>query len=172
MYILISLIAILVISALIGYFMPQTVKLERSIAIHAPKEVVFAEISHLENFVTWSPWTSKDPSMSQSFTGHGGTVGSKYTWKGNKKVGEGSMETTALHLNDRVAYAMNFGPRGQAEAVFTVSENRGNTLVTWAFSSDMGRNPIKHLMGPLMAAFVGKDYTAGLQNLKKKLEQY
>jgi uncharacterized protein YndB with AHSA1/START domain len=171
MYILIALIAVLIISALIGYFMPQEVKIEKSIIIHAPKEVVFAEIASLPNFVTWSPWSDKDPTMSQSFQGHPGTVGSRYTWKGNKKVGEGSMETTAIQLNEFVAYTMNFGNRGTAQAIMRVEENKGVTRMTWAFTSNVGKNPLMHLMGPVMASMVGKDYNSGLQNLKQKLEK-
>jgi len=170
MFILYTIIAIMVLAGLIGFFLPQQVKLEKSILIHAPKEVVFAEIASLPNFVTWSPWSAKDPNMTQSFSGHPGTVGANYRWKGNQKVGEGSMLTTAVQLNQYVSYAMDFGHRGHAQTTMRVEEHGGVTRMTWEFTSDTGKNPLMHLMGPVMAGFVGKDYSAGLKNLRNKLE--
>ena len=58
------LIALLVLAALIvmiGFFLPATVHVERSITIDAPPATVFALANSFRGFNEWSPWAEIDP---------------------------------------------------------------------------------------------------------------
>jgi len=171
----ILLIVLAIVGALYGIIyliasaQPRVAELERSIAIDAPVEKVFLEVSNLRNFVTWSPWSDKDPAMKQTFTGEDGTVGSVYSWEGNRKVGKGSMTIKAIEPGQRIDLELNFG-FSTAESAFTVEPQGNRTIVRWSFRSDFGSKMTMRLMQPAMKKFVGKDYEAGLANLKRKLE--
>jgi hypothetical protein len=170
-YFLLGAFTFFTILLVIGMFMPQQVHLEKTITIQREPDAVFAEVADFENFVQWSPWSAKDPNMTSKFEGEKISVGSKYSWQGNKNVGTGSMEITHIEANERVEMDLNFGPRGNAKCGFILVPVDHSTKVTWYFDSDMGRNPLARLMGLFMEKFIGNDYTEGLNNLAKKLEQ-
>ena len=172
LYILLGALTFISLIALIGLFLPQQVKVERSIIIEAEPAIIFDEIADFENFVTWNTWTKKDPAIKQWFEGEKFSVGSKYSWEGNKKVGKGSMEITHIEANRRVNLDMNFGPSGVANCGFILEPIDEKTKVTWYFNSDMGRNPLTKLIGPMMDKFIGKDYSEGLKNLAEKITNF
>jgi len=164
------IVGVIIIIAIFGMTQPRTATLERSILINADSETVFAELSSLRNFVTWNPWTRKDPSIEQSFGGEDGTIGSTYSWKGDKTVGEGTMTLTGIEPYGLVTMSMDFGQRGQAKATFVTEEIDGQTRVTWGFESEMGNALRRGLVTAMMKKFVGNDYEQGLKNLKEKIE--
>jgi hypothetical protein len=174
MIILLSVIsfiaALLIIIAIFGMTQPRTATLERSIVINADAPTVFAQLASLRNFVTWNPWTKKDPNIQQTFAGEDGTVGSSYSWKGNRAVGEGTMTITGIEPYGLVTMTMDFGQRGNAKAAFVAEELEGKTKVTWKFESEMGNALRRGLMTRMMQHFVGRDYEQGLKNLKAKIE--
>lgn len=162
--------ALLIIVAIFGMTQPRTATLERSIVIDADSATVFPQLSSLRNFVTWNPWTRKDASIRQTFGGEDGTIGSTYSWKGNRSVGEGVMTITGVEPYGLVTMTMDFGHRGNARAAFITEDVDGKTNVTWRFESEMGNALRRGLMTRMMKNFVGKDYEQGLKNLKEKME--
>ena len=66
-YFLFGIITILVVMLIYGSFMPKQVSVEEKIIIHASVETIFNQVSDFENFVTWSPWSEKDPAMKHFF---------------------------------------------------------------------------------------------------------
>lgn len=169
-YILLGIVTVVILLAIIGLFLPQSVHVERAIVINKEPDIVFAEVADFENFVTWNPWSAKDSSIKQWFEGESISVGSKYLWEGNKKVGKGYMEITHIEANRRVEMDLNFGPNGLAKCGFILDPTDHSTKITWYFDSDMGKNPFSRLIGPMMDKFIGKDYSEGLANLAKKLD--
>jgi len=156
--------------ALFGLTQPTIAKLERSIEINASTEDAYNQVSNLKSFVTWSPWSKKDPTMQQTFLGIDGVIGSVYSWKGNNKVGQGMMTLTALIPGKQASMDIDFGQRGKASTELIVSESGGKTMVTWKFESSMGTNPIMRCAQPMMKKVIGNDYQNGLANLKHLLE--
>ena len=100
LYVIGGLIAIYLILCLFG---PSTVKVERSIDINAPKELVQKQLSDLKFFHdAWSPWSERDSAMKTTYTGEPGQPGSTYAWESDKDdVGKGSM-TYEKTINDSV----------------------------------------------------------------------
>lgn len=175
MLILLSFLAfiagLLIIIAIIGLTLPRVATFDKVTDIDSDFQTVFNEVSNLRNFVTWSPWTEHDPNMKMKWSGEDGTIGSSYTWKGNRKVGEGQMTIIDLQPSGLVAVSLDFGQRGQAKAYFIVEDIHGKSRVTWRFESDMGNALRRGAMTRFMKNFVGKDFERGLQNLKNKLEK-
>ena len=87
------LILFVLVAALIGMFvMPTEVKIERSITIKAPTEIIWSNIKYFTNFPKWSPWHKKEPNIKVTYSGTDGEVGSEYSWAGNKDVGTGTQK--------------------------------------------------------------------------------
>ncbi len=170
-YFLLGALTFFIFLMIFGLFLPKVAHVERSIIINAAPSDVFAEVVNYEKFVTWNPWSEKDPNIQHEFEGVIGTIGSKYSWKGNKKVGSGYMQITDIVVNEHVEMNLNFGPRGNAKCGFVILPQEVDTRVIWYFDSPMGNFPLKRIIGAMMDKFIGTDYSKGLSNLQTKLEK-
>src|SRR5262245_25939459 len=100
--VLIGLVVLVVLLAVIGFLLPGHAHVERSIAINAPQDKVFALVNGYKRFNEFSPWAELDPSTQYSYEGPEQGVGAKMSWTGaSDKVGSGSneiVESTAPSL--------------------------------------------------------------------------
>lgn len=171
----ILLILLLIVIALLGYATtrPDKFHIERSILIKASPGDVFAEIEDFKRWTAWSPWEKIDPTMKRGYSGASKGVGTIYTWEGESKVGAGRMEIVSASQASQVQIKLDFFKPFQAHntATFTLSPEGELTQVTWAM---FGPSP---LMSKLMGIFfsmdnmIGKDFEAGLSNLKAVCEK-
>jgi hypothetical protein len=157
------------ILAIIGLFSPKQIHLAVEREISADADEIFVQIADFENFVTWNPWSLKDPNMRNEFEGEKMSYGAIYRWKGNRQVGNGSMEITHLEANERVEMELRFGPGRPAKATFQLNKKENATQVIWSLDSNLGSNPFTRVVGRMMEKVIRKDYTLGLERLAKKL---
>ena len=157
------------------YYLPgmsDTYIVERTTSIQATPAEIYPHIVDLHRMEAWSPWDRLDPDMTRTYTGSDSGVGSRYSWSGNRKVGEGSMEITHADENTRVDMDLVFLKPFKAEnKVWMILEPAGDvTRVTWSMS---GRKALMtRVMGVFksMDAMVGPDFESGLTNLKEVVE--
>jgi len=172
-YIVIAIVGLIAIVAIIGFFSPRNVTLERSITINASSASIFEEINGYENFNNWSPWAKIDPeNTTYTYEGADTGVGAKMSWTStNSDVGEGSQEIMESIPNEKIRTEMFFGdfPDPNYANFLIVKEGESNR-VTWTFEGDMGTSPIGKLMGRFMESMLGPSYEDGLQNLKELVE--
>lgn len=159
----------------VGFLLPSQVHVERSIAIAAPPEAIFAQISDLKAWEAWSPWAAIDPDAEMTVSGSG--VGQKMVWASeDPRVGHGSEEILAMTAPTDLKTHLIFDEQGAADATFKLIPVDGATQVTWSLDTDMregvpvAMQPLVTYMGFLMDATVGQDYEKGLQNLKIVVE--
>lgn len=170
-YIIIVLLAIIIVLAIIA---PKSYNVNRSIVISRPRSEVFDYLKYLKNMDYWSPWAKKDPNMEKKFTGTDGEVGAISYWNGNKDVGEGEQEITAIVPGERIDGELRFLKpwKSQSDCYLIMEDANGNnTKVTWGFK---GKNkfPMSIMMLFMnMDKMVGKDFEEGLSNLKANLEK-
>ena len=157
------------ILAIIGLFSPKQIHLSVDREISADADQIFVQIADFENFVTWNPWSLKDPNMHNEFEGERMSYGAIYLWKGNRQVGNGSMEITHLEANERIEMELRFGPGRPAKATFQLNKKENATQVIWSLDSNLGSNPFTRVVGRMMEKVIRKDYTLGLERLAKKL---
>lgn len=152
---------------------PDTFRVERSAIIKAPPERIFPLINDFRRWGAWSPWEKMDPAMTRTHSGAASGKGSVYAWEGNDKVGKGRMEIVESSPPSKVTIKLDFLQPFEAHntAEFTL-EGRGDTTnVTWAM---YGPSPyVTKLMTVFfsMDSMVGKDFEAGLANLKAAAEK-
>jgi uncharacterized protein YndB with AHSA1/START domain len=152
---------------------PDTFRIERSIGIQATPEKVFALINDLRAWSRWSPWERKDPGMQRSFSGPDSGQGAAYGWEGNKNVGTGRMEIVETSPPSRIVIKLDFMKPFEAHNTveFSVQPQGTATQVTWAMFGPMP------YLSKLMTTFFsmdkmcGKDFEAGLAQLKVAAEQ-
>ena len=164
-----------VIVAILAYAttQPDSFRVERTIAVNAPAEKVFAQINDFKQWPNWSPWEKLDPAMKRSHSGAASGPGAAYAWEGNDKVGAGRMEILAAEAPTTIRIKLDFIKpfEGHNTAEFTIAAKDGTTNITWAM---FGPSPfIAKVMGVFfsMDRMIGKDFETGLANLKAAVEK-
>lgn len=152
--------------------MSDTYTVQRSRRIDASPERIYHHIIDFSRWADWSPWEEMDPNMSKTYSGAESGVGSHYSWSGNRKVGEGSMEITDAKENSTVQIALEFLKPFKASntTVFTLEPRDGATDVTWAMTGD--KTLLTRIIGVFrsMDSMVGPDFEKGLDHLKRVAE--
>ena len=110
--------------------------------------------------------------MKRTYGGPTNGKGANYAWEGSSKVGAGRMEIVDTASPARVQIQLDFLKPFEAHntAEFTLQPKGDLTHVTWAM---YGPSPfISKVMGLFfsMDAVIGKDFEAGLANLKSAAE--
>jgi hypothetical protein len=134
---------------------------------------VFALLSDFRQWGAWSPWENKDPAMQRSFGGAARGAGAVYEWEGNKQVGKGRMEIVEASAPSKIVIKLDFLAPFEAHniAEFTMAPKGDATEVTWSMHGPAS------LMSKVMQVFLsmdkmlGKDFEAGLANLKRATEK-
>lgn len=171
--ILIILVAILAIVFVMSLMGDDTYRVERSVTVKAPVEVVYAHTNTLAAMDKWSPWNDHDPNMKKSMSGTDGTIGAIASWEGNSDVGSGSQEIVALEPNKKVGVALHFKEPMESESNAEVLlEGLGDsTKVTWAmFGNNDGMIAKAMSMFFNMDKMVGPEFEKGLGRLKEQAE--
>ena len=163
------LLVVLILAALfvvIAFFLPQKVHVERSANIDAPAKIIFNQVNDLHNWDKWAVWNQIDPEMTVEYINNGIGENSGYTWTSdNSQVGSGKLMINASVPYDSIFTTMDFMEEGSATGYFLFNETDTATMVTWAFDTDLGFNPVARWMGLMFDAMIGKDFEQGLDNL-------
>jgi uncharacterized protein YndB with AHSA1/START domain len=178
MFEIIAIIAIVLAVAIaivliLAAMKPDTFSIRRGAAIKAPPEKIFSLINDFHQWGSWSPWENKDPAMKRTFSGAASGRGAVYAWDGNKNVGSGRMEILDASSPSKIVIKLDFFAPFEAHntAEFTMLPRGDTTGVDWLMHGPAS------FMSKLMQVFmnidkmVGKDFEAGLSNLKKLTEK-
>jgi hypothetical protein len=173
MFKIIAVVIVLLIVAILAFAAtkPDSFTVKRSISIKAPPQKIAAMIDDFHNWGAWSPWEKLDPALKRTYSGAASGKGAVYDWTGNSKVGTGRMEildTSAAKTTIKLDFLKPFEAHNVAE--FTLEPSGDSTNVIWTMN---GANPfMMKVMGVFMNMdkTIGKDFEAGLANLKRVTE--
>jgi Polyketide cyclase / dehydrase and lipid transport len=167
-------IALIIATAGLSFFMPVSQKIKRSIIINAPAAVIFEQVKKLNNFNRFAVWTQQDSAARYTITGTDGTTGASMSWKGDPIIsGEGKIEITSLEATHKVGHRIQFSKpkKGSASSVFTIYEKaKDNSEVTWYFDLDTPRPWNIFNLFYSLDKEMGKDFDTGLAALKLFIE--
>jgi hypothetical protein len=171
----IAIVIVAVIAAILIFAAtkPETFTVQRAASIKAPPEKIFAVLDDFHSWGVWSPWEKMDPEMKRTFSGAPNGKGAVYEWQGNSKVGQGRMEITEATAPSQVTIKLDFIKpfEGHNVAEFVLQPSGDSTNVTWTMR---GPSPyIAKVMSVFcnMDSMIGKDFEAGLANLKAATEK-
>lgn len=143
----------------------------RSATIAAPADKVYPLIADAKSWSRWAIWHQRDPAMQIEYGGPPSGPGAKSSWKSDSQ-GSGTMTFTAAEPHRRVAYELYFPEFGTTSAgEFSLVPEGSGTRVTWVMNGNMGSNPVFRWLALAMDDMVGKDFEAGLANLKAVAEK-
>jgi len=152
---------------------PDTLRVQRAISIKAPAERIFPLISDFHQWITWSPYENKDPAMKRTYSGADSGKGAVYAWDGDKNVGSGRMEILETAVPQKIVIKLDFFKpfEGHNTAEFTMLPQGDATHLTWTMTGPAV------FMSKLIQVFmnldrmIGRDFEAGLANLKRLTEK-
>jgi hypothetical protein len=152
---------------------PNTLRVQRAISVKAPADRIFPLINDFHQWRTWSPYENKDPAMKRSYDGADSGKGAVYAWEGNNNVGSGRMEILEASVPSKIKIKLDFFKpfEGHNTAEFTMLPQGDVTNLTWTMVGPAV------FMSKLMRVFInldrmiGRDFEAGLANLKKLAEK-
>lgn len=170
----IVLVLFVVVVLVLASRKPGTFRVQRQSSIAAPAARIYPLIADYRQWAAWSPYDKKDPAMRREFSGPASGTGARYAWASTVGgVGTGDMLITEATPHSAVHIALNFSKpfEGHNQVVFSLQPQGSGTLVTWDMQ---GPAP---LMSRVMQVFfdmdtlVGKDFAAGLADLKAVAEK-
>lgn len=168
------LLLLLLVLALIGigYLLPDSAHVERTVRIDAPPQAVFSYVNNFHKFNEWSPWAGKDPDAEFTFSGPDEGVGARLAWHSdNPDLGSGASLITQSKPPNRVTTRLDFGGRDTATAYFEIEPAGNGSRVTWGFDTQFGNNLVMRYFGLVMDRWVGGDFQQGLGKLKSIVEK-
>jgi polyketide cyclase/dehydrase/lipid transport protein len=150
---------------------PNDFTVQRSASIQAPPEKILPYLADFRQWSAWSPWEKMDPAMKKTWSGAASGKGAVYEWQSDK-VGTGRMEMTESSPS-RVAVKLDFLKpfEGHNTAAFALEPQGGATRVTWTMQGPMNYAAKVMSVFADMDAMIGKDFEAGLANLKSAAEK-
>ncbi len=168
----IAVVALLAALLIYAATQPDTFRIQRAATIKAPPERIFAVLNDFLRWESWSPWEKKDPAMKRTFSAVTSGKGAVYAWEGNRDVGQGRMEIAESVPPSKVAIKLDFVKPFEAHNIveFTLEPKGDSTNVTWAMQGPMPYISKLITVFVNMDSMVGKDFEAGLANLKTVTE--
>ncbi len=166
----------------LGYVLPDRAQLHREIVVHAPADEVFALISDLGAWESWSPWQDNGLQSSPTLTANHALgidgVGQRIRLRTEApQIGGGVQEIVAIAAPGHVVTRLDLGVMGEADAAFSLTPlANGSTKVVWTYHANMREQvpvylqPISTYMGYIVDPMLGPSYERGLQNLKRVAE--
>lgn len=134
-YFIIFLILLAVLVIAFMFISPRNMNIEVSQKIDAPQRLVYNMVNDLKTWEEWSPMTSLDPDVMNTFSEKTQGEGATWTWSGNENVGEGTRKITKSVMPDSVITSVEFGGMETlSNEHFTFTPSGNKTLVTWTFN--------------------------------------
>ena len=165
--ILLGLAVLVVLAYAGGWLLPGRYRVERSLVLAAPADVVTAKVADLQSWKDWSAWKPElDPDCQWTF----GTADGLPTmaWSG-PKLGQGELAITAIEPGRRVDYDLSFDADSFRSKGGFVLEPAGEAVrVTWWDAGELDGS-VQRWFGLMMDSMIGKDFEAGLAGLGKSL---
>ena len=137
--ILLALVVIVVVLAVIGFFLPSHYRVERSVMMNAKPDAIFTHINTLKKWPEWTAWTvQRFPDMKLTYEGAASGPSAAYSWS-SEKMGAGRMEVIESVPSRKVAMKLAFDKPMQTtnRVEFTLAPQADQTLVSWTMSGPM-----------------------------------
>jgi hypothetical protein len=170
---IIGLVAVVAVAGVLALAAtrPDSFSVQRSASIQAPPEKISAFLGDFRRWEAWSPWEKMDPAMKRTLSGAPSGKGAVYEWQSDK-VGSGRMEMLESSSSG-VAVKLDFVKpfEGHNRVDFALEPKGAATNVTWTMQGPMPYLSKVFSVFVDMDAMIGKDFEAGLANLKAAAEK-
>ena len=150
-------------------FYKRRPRVARRAVIHAKPSEIFPFLNDLRNWPLWTEWARRDE-MHFSYSGPPAGVGALQRWEGCCMTGE--MRLVQSVQDERIAYDLeiNHG-KYNLDGVLALEPEGDFTRVTWLCKWELSRNPYARYLDFFFMWKIGRDFSAGLENLTELIEK-
>ncbi|MCP5020462.1 MAG: hypothetical protein GY930_01690 [bacterium] len=174
MKIVIGILLVILGTYLVGFFLPQSYEVSRSIVIAAPKAEVHAT---LQDVTTWKDWSAFVPFGDSAADVHskfeGPQAGAGATWIWGRNLGDkpARFEVLASDVNWGIGYKLELdGGRVTSDGEILLQDtNAGGTTVTFVNGGEMP-TPWRRYFYFIAEKAVGPALSQSLEGLKVRLD--
>jgi hypothetical protein len=153
----------------VGFMLPATYSITRSVRITADPARIHALVGDLEQWPAWMPWVKADPTIRVTLGDRTSGEGAHQSWVGDS--GGGELTFTRADPTWGIGYDMNFDEgKYQSHSTMEYRPAGPATEVVWIMTGDNGRNPFSRYFGLMMDPMVGPMFEEGLNRLKLAAE--
>ena len=165
-----GLALLVLVLILVGFVLPRSYRVERSVVINARPDAILAEVADLRAWKNWGAWQERDPQMKLSYSGKTTGVGAWSSWE-SAKEGNGKMTITEV-APAKITYHLEFPDMGtQSTGSVELVASGAAQQVIWLDQGDLGMNPLNRWFGLFIDKLIGPDFERGLANLKRRVEK-
>ncbi len=168
--ILLVFAVLIVVLAIIGWMMPSSLHIERSLNMKAPTASIFNQVNVMKNWENWSPWKAMDPEMKVTYNNIPSGNGASYSWVG-EKTGVGKMTLSDVKENETIGTILEFEGQKEAMSGFRFEKEGEETKVVWYFDSEIGNNPFMRLFWKMGVGMMEDTFDKGLASLSEAAEK-
>lgn len=166
-----ALVLVLVFFFGVGFLLPSTAHVERSILIERPAIHVYQMVNNLARFPEWGALKTVDPNM--EFV-PGPTLvgpGARMDWNSSSpKLGNGYIEIVGGEDLKGVGFRLYLSSQNQGNSRFIIAPQDFGVKATWGFDVDFGSNILQRYKGLYLDAAVGDTLHLSMLRLKYLLE--
>lgn len=156
----------------ISRFFSPTYTVVSSTIVNQPLDTTFNYLSNIKNWEQWSLWNkSLDSTLILFYNKRYDTLGARQYLSG-EILGKGFIEITHYNKNKELAYRLTLR-EGEitANGRFQFkSINSQQTEISWIDTGNVGNNPIKRYMIPMVTKGTAQSFNEGLARIKVQLE--
>jgi len=164
-------LSVLAVLAMVGLFLPDRARLERSTFVKAGPGQVFDQVNQFQGILQWCPWLRGPGSVRHVLEGPGAGVGTSLVWSGDDPdVGSGSLKIIASAPYHLVLTRVDLGTRGQSEFDIQIDPAPGGALVTFGLEKEFGFMLHERYLGLLLEEIEGPRFESALLRLKTLIE--
>jgi effector-binding domain-containing protein len=168
--ILIVFAVLIVVLAIIGWLMPSSIHIERSLNMKASTASIFNQVNVMKNWENWSPWKAMDPTMKVTYYDIPSGNGASYSWEGESS-GAGKITLVDVKENESVGTDLLFEGDQKATGGFRFEKEGEETKVTWYFDSEVGNNPFMRLFWKMGIGMMEDTFDKGLASMSEAAEK-
>ncbi len=115
-----------------GLFLPNELKISSSTEVEAKPEIIFPQLSNLQNWEKWSPWIKSDPSVKINY-GRTEGKGAGMNWE-SETLGNCAIEVTLYDSLQSIAANFHFASGTHSTMVWIVEPIGDLSLINWTFN--------------------------------------
>lgn len=156
----------------ISRFFPSSYTVKETIVVNKPINETFTYLGNIKNWEEWSLWNkTMDSTLYFFYSQKTDTLGARQYLAG-ELIGNGYIEFVGYSANTSLNYLMylrqgDMTANGKFEFK---SINATQTEIAWIDSGDVGNNPIKRYMIPMVTKSTANTFHEGLTRIKQQLE--
>ena len=164
----IQLVALLGFLLVFPFFLKRRPRVVRQVTICAPPEAIFPLLDDLRNWPRWATWSDREEvrfNYGETAVGEGASQ----EWQSAR--GSGRLVITRSEPSARMECEFTMNNGVPIFARFDLVRDGACTRVTWKCVWDAAANPYRRYFDLAHRWLLGRDFAAGLANLKTMAER-